>query len=448
MSKIGLIIKREYGSRVKKKSFIIMTLLGPILIAAFYASAIYMGIQESGSIQVLLLDETHLANSKDFPTSENFEFATFNGTTVDDLKNELQEKNSIDQIGIYLPGNLIKVNEAKIFFSEPLSANKQAELKETVNDFAEKLKVEKAGFDLKAYSKIQTRMNIAVIDVNTNEESITEIKSTIGFLFSIIIYVFIFMYGVQVMRGVIEEKTSRIIEVMVSSVKPFQLMMGKIVGIALVGLTQFLMWIILSSVFMLFIQGALLPDLFDPAAIASQSQDLMQSQNLMQSQELIDAGENINSTKVNDLLRALINIPWVLLVSLFIFYFLGGYLLYASLFAAVGAAVDSESDTQQFMVPITLPLVFAFVISSMAINNPGGEAIVWFSHVPFTSPIVMLVRVAMGDVAWWEILTSMFILIVSFILTTKLASKIYRIGILMYGKKVTYKELFKWLKYK
>lgn len=199
---------------------------------------------------------------------------------------------------------------------------------------------------------------------------------------------------------------------------------------------------------MLFIQGALLPDLFDPSAIASQSQDLMQSQNLMQSQELIDAGENINSTKVNDLLRALINIPWVLLVSLFIFYFLGGYLLYASLFAAVGAAVDSESDTQQFMVPITLPLVFAFVISSMAINNPGGEAIVWFSHVPFTSPIVMLVRVAMGDVAWWEILTSMFILIVSFILTTKLASKIYRIGILMYGKKVTYKELFKWLKYK
>ncbi|MDA8715064.1 ABC transporter permease [Flavobacteriales bacterium] len=448
MSKIGLIIKREYGSRVKKKSFIIMTLLGPILIAAFYASAIYMGIQESGSMQVLLLDETHLANSKDFPTSENFEFATFNGTTVDDLKNELQEKNSIDQIGLYLPGNLIKVNEAKIFFSEPLSANKQAELKETVNDFAEKLKVEKAGFDLKAYSKIQTRMNIAVIDVNTNEESITEIKSTIGFLFSIIIYVFIFMYGVQVMRGVIEEKTSRIIEVMVSSVKPFQLMMGKIVGIALVGLTQFLMWIILSSVFMLFIQGALLPDLFDPSAIASQSQDLMQSQNLMQSQELIDAGENINSTKVNDLLRALINIPWVLLVSLFIFYFLGGYLLYASLFAAVGAAVDSESDTQQFMVPITLPLVFAFVISSMAINNPGGEAIVWFSHVPFTSPIVMLVRVAMGDVAWWEILTSMFILIVSFILTTKLASKIYRIGILMYGKKVTYKELFKWLKYK
>ncbi len=448
MSKIGLIIKREYGSRVKKKSFIIMTLLGPILIAVFYASAIYMGIQESGSMQVLLLDETHLANSKDFPTSENFEFATFNGTTVDDLKNELQEKNSIDQIGLYLPGNLIKVNEAKIFFSEPLSANKQAELKETVNDFAEKLKVEKAGFDLKAYSKIQTRMNIAVIDVNTNEESITEIKSTIGFLFSIIIYVFIFMYGVQVMRSVIEEKTSRIIEVMVSSVKPFQLMMGKIVGIALVGLTQFLMWIILSSVFMLFIQGALLPDLFDPSAIASQSQDLMQSQNLMQSQELIDAGENINSTKVNDLLRALINIPWVLLVSLFIFYFLGGYLLYASLFAAVGAAVDSESDTQQFMVPITLPLVFAFVISSMAINNPGGEAIVWFSHVPFTSPIVMLVRVAMGDVAWWEILTSMFILIVSFILTTKLASKIYRIGILMYGKKVTYKELFKWLKYK
>lgn len=447
MNKIGLIIKREYGSRVKKKSFIVMTLLGPILIAAFYASAIYMGIQETGSVQVLLLDETHLANSRDFPPTENFNFVNFNGQSVDDLKKELQEKNDGEKIGLYLPGNLIKVNEAKIFFSEPLSTNKQSELKETVNDFAEKLKVEKAGFDLQAYSKIQTRMNIAVIDVNTNEESITEIKSTIGFLFSIIIYIFIFMYGVQVMRGVIEEKSSRIIEVMVSSVRPFQLMMGKIVGIALVGLTQFLMWIILSSVFMLFIQSALLPDLFDPSAIASQSQDLMQSQNLIQSQELNESG-GVDTTKVNTLLRALMNTPWALLIGLFIFYFLGGYLLYASLFAAVGAAVDSESDTQQFMVPITLPLVFAFVISSLAISNPGGTAIVWFSHIPFTSPIVMLVRVAMGDVAWWEIITSMFILIVTFILTTKLASKIYRIGILMYGKKVTYKELFKWLRYK
>jgi len=168
----------------------------------------------------------------------------------------------------------------------------------------------------------------------------------------------------------------------------------------------------------------------------------------MQSQELINTGSNNNATQINALVQVLLNTPWVLLISLFIFYFLAGYLLYASLFAAVGSAVDNESDTQQFMIPITLPLIFAFIIAANSLTNPGGDAIVWFSHIPFTSPVVMLVRVAAGNVEWWEILTSMIILIVTFLLTTKIASKIYRTGILMYGKKPSYKELFKWLRYK
>jgi ABC-2 type transport system permease protein len=427
-----------------------MTLLGPLLIAAFYGAAIYIGIQQSDQVEVLVLDETSLARNTEFQNTDNFRFKTYTGT-AEDLIEELKENNdtTFNKIGVYLPGNITGVNAAKIYYNEPIGSIKQAELRETINDFAEKLKVIKAGIDQDAYATIQTRLNISAIDVNTNSESIEEIKSLIGFFFSFVIYLFIFMYGVQVMRGVIEEKTSRIIEVMVSSVKPFQLMMGKIVGIAMVGLTQFLIWVALSSILMIFVQGALLPDLFDPTMLANVDPgNMMQSQDLMQSQELINAGDNINATQINALVQVLLNTPWVLLISLFIFYFLGGYLLYASLFAAVGSAVDNESDTQQFMIPITLPLIFAFIIAANSLTNPGGDALIWFSHIPFTSPVVMLVRVAVGNVEWWEILTSMIILVVTFLLTTKIASKIYRTGILMYGKKPSYKEIFKWLRYK
>lgn len=450
MNKVALIIKREYSSRVKKKSFIIMTILGPLLIAAFYAAAIYIGIQQSDQVEVLLLDETTLARTSEFQDTDNFRFKSYTGT-VDELMHELKENNdtTFNRIGVYLPGNITGVNAAKIYYNEPIGSEKQAELRETINDFAEKMKVLKAGIDKTAYAEIQTRLNISAIDVNTNTESIEEIRGLIGIAFSFVIYLFIFMYGVQVMRGVIEEKTSRIIEVMVSSVKPFQLMMGKIVGIAMVGLTQFLIWVGLSAVLMIIIQGAILPDLFDPSTVATLNEgNLMQSQDLMQSQELINAGENTNATKINSLVQVLMNTPWLKLIILFVFYFLGGYLLYAALFAAVGSAVDNESDTQQFMLPITIPLVFAFIISTNSIANPGSEAMIWFSHIPFTSPVVMLVRVAAGNVEWWEILTSMVLLVLTFLLTTKIASKIYRTGILMYGKKASYKELFKWLRYK
>ena len=244
---------------------------------------------------------------------------------------------------------------------------------------------------------------------------------------------FIFTFGMQVMRGVIEEKTSRIIEVIISSVKPFQLMMGKIIGIGLVGLTQFLAWIILTGVLIIIMAFAFDIDMGSPDNVAQMSTDLAQ----------MDTGKGINSA-----LMSILGLPWLQLIFSFLFYFLGGYFLYSSLYAAIGAAVDSETDTQQFLMPVMLPLMLGFYVTQMSVmTNPEGSAIFWLSMIPFTSPVAMLVRISMDSVELWEVLLSMFLLVITFIGTTWLAGKIYRTGILMYGKKASWKEMFKWLKY-
>jgi ABC-2 type transport system permease protein len=254
------------------------------------------------------------------------------------------------------------------------------------------------------------------------------------------------MFGVQVMKGVIEEKTNRIIEIVVSSVKPFELLMGKIIGIAMVGLTQFVGWVMISMVLMFTIFSIYFPNQYNAATQADiESQELVSQNNQDQISSNIIEFSEVSDFLLND-------INWVLMIGLFIFYFLGGYLLYGGLMAAIGSAVDNETDTQQFMLPMSLPLVFAIAISQVVITNPMSNIAFWLSEIPFTSPIIMLVRVAMGvgdgGIPVWELVLSMFLLIATFILTTYIASKIYRIGILMYGKKASYKEIIKWLRYK
>jgi len=255
---------------------------------------------------------------------------------------------------------------------------------------------------------------------------------------------FIFIYGVQVMRGVIEEKTNRILEVIISSVRPFQLMMGKIIGVAMVGLTQFLLWVVLTFA---------LTSVASPLLFGGQSKwDQVKKQ--MDQVEQVEKGSGVSIEEISggdetleeffEVLSS-INIPQILLS--FIFFFLGGYLLYSALFAAVGSAVDSETDTQQFMLPITIPLVLAIIVAQTVITNPDSQIAFWFSMVPFTSPVVMMVRLPFGVPAW-ELYLSMALLIIGFLATTWLAARIYRIGVLMYGKKITYKELGKWLFYK
>ncbi len=290
------------------------------------------------------------------------------------------------------------------------------------------------------YKRMKVKISFLEIDIdNIGEASTKQEQAIVGFIFAIIIYMFIFIYGVQVMKGVIEEKTNRIVEVLISSVKPFQLMMGKIIGIGMVGLTQFLIWVILSMVFVSIGQGILFSMIDSPAAMM----EAQQSMTTGGSQEVMDL---VNS----EVYKVLANIPWTLLIFTFIFFFLGGFLLYGSLFAAIGSAVDSETDTQQFMLPVSLPLIFGFVVTEFMLQNPEGDIGFWFSLIPFTSPIVIMVKTAMGYEAGtiWQLFLSMFILIVTFVFIVWMAGKIYRTGILMYGKKASYKELWKWLFYK
>ena len=262
----------------------------------------------------------------------------------------------------------------------------------------------------------------------------------IGMFASVLIYLFIFLYGVQVMRGVIEEKNNRIVEVIISSVKPFQLMMGKIIGIALVGLTQFVLWVVLTTT----ISGIVTQKLSSKMTSTTEQTTGVA---VGAGASAFDQSKQMSGNDAAQIMDAINTINFPLLIGTFIFYFLGGYLLYSALFAAIGSAVDNESETQQFMFPVTIPLIFSFVLSSSAVaNNPDGPIAFWMSMIPLTSPIVMMVRIPFG-VPVWQLVLSMVLLILGFMGTVWVAAKIYRTGILMYGKKVTFKELYKWLRY-
>ena len=300
--------------------------------------------------------------------------------------------------------------------------------------------VDSLKLDYEKYKRAKLDVSFAEININKlGEEDHTQERAVIGFVFAILIYMFIFMYGVQVMRGVLEEKTNRIVEVMISSVKPFQLMMGKVVGIGLVGLTQFLIWVILSAVLATFGLNYFESHLVNGAAV-------------LENGAVVGNGMNqaamAQSLMNNEAINWIFLINWPLMVGMFIFFFIGGFLLYASLFAAIGAAVDSDSDTQQFMLPVTLPLVFSYIVSAMLITNPESPIGNFFSIFPLTSPITIMVKTAIGNISVLHLISAMASLIVAFLFFIWLGAKIYRVGILSYGKKVSYKDLWKWIRQK
>lgn len=458
MNKIGLIIKREYSTRVKKKSFIIMTLLGPLLIVGFLSLAIFISTQQESSYSILVLDESDnvLMNSilnfnekykKKYDLNPASLDKNYSDLNYESVQKKFKDDDKYDLL-LYLPENILRSNTSKCLYKEVPSLKAQKHLASIINKTIEieKLKVE--NWDRKKYESIKTSINLDVIDIEHLENQNIQKRAVVGYIFAIIIYMFILLFGVQVMRGVIEEKTNRVVEVIVSSVRPFQLMMGKIIGIALVGLTQFGIWVLLSIVLMLGVFTFYFPDQYNAANQAKNVTE--QTQIINEIQQPLEKDNAIEFSEVSDFIINEIN--WPLMLGLFVFYFLGGYLLYGSLMAAIGSAVDSESDTQQFMIPITIPLIFAFILAQNVITNPAGSASFWLSEIPFTSPIVMLVRVAMGvgegGIPVWEVLLSMGLLIITFIGTTWLAGKIYRTGILMYGKKASYKELLKWIRHK
>ena len=420
MRKIWLIIKREYLVRVRKKSFIVMTIVGPLLMVALMIFPAYLANQTQ-EVRTIAIDEDGFEFTNQIEDTDFLHFSKIPNQEAVLLKNDFSKSN-------YYALLRIKENNFTLYSNQQISLSVSKAIENQLEQIIEHQKLKAAGIDLdilsEAESTVRITTKIITEDGNTTKSK-AEASMGIGFICGILIYIFIFMYGTMVMRGVIEEKTSRIVEVIISSVKPFQLMMGKIIGVALVGLTQFLLWILLTI------------------AITSVA-ELM----------FINAGSmstELSSTQQSSLLIELSNltggINLVQIFISFIFYFLAGYLMYSSLFAAVGSAVDAEADSQQFVLPITIPLILAFILIQPIMENPDGPLAFWMSIIPFTSPVIMMVRLPFG-VANWELALSMGILILSFVLTTYLAGKIYRTGILMYGKKTSYKELWKWLSYK
>ncbi|MBK9638399.1 MAG: ABC transporter permease [Bacteroidetes bacterium] len=442
MNKILLILQREYVTRVKKKSFIVMTILGPILMAAIAIVPILIAKYSDDKInKIMVIDQRPEIFTTMLPSSETVLFVN-SKISLDSAKRAFDPEKFYGIL--YLQDDMVKNPGGAMLFTE-----KQANLSVTnyIENSLEKQieqdKLKAEGIDQKTLSSIETTVNLKTLSLK-GEENSAELATIVGFICGFLIYLFIFLYGVQVMRGVIEEKTNRIVEVIISSVKPFELMMGKIIGIALVGLTQFLLWIILT----LTITTIASKVIIDPQTDAKVVAQTMKINNLDQrALEELGATPKVKEDAITKVFSQLSSINFPLIITCFFIYFLGGYLLYSALFAAIGAAVDNETETQQFMLPVTIPLILAFIVAQSIVQNPDSQLGFWFSIFPLTSPVVMMVRIAFG-VPPWELALSIGLLIAGFIGATWLAGRIYRTGILLYGKKVNYKELAKWLFYK
>ena len=454
-SKIVIIIKREFLTRIRKKSFIIMSILGPFLFAAVAILPMYFATMEDKEVKnIAVVDSTHTFVNK-IPDNANLKFKYLKNADINRLRYTFQSEGYWGVLYIQ-PAIRDSSNGAELISKSQPNISTKQHIQNAIEKEIEHQKLltyNIANID-DILKSVKTSINLKTITLEEggkSKESFTEMSMIVGYASGFLIYLFIFLFGTQVMRGVIEEKTSRIVEVIVSSVKPFELMLGKIIGIAGVGLLQFLIWIVLSTTIFSAAQSAIVPAtkvLATEKTVASH--DVLNSHQTETKPALPVAQVqplDEKAAKFKEVTQALQhqNIP--LIIGAFLFYFIGGYLLYASLFAAVGSAVDSETDTQQFMLPITIPLILAIYVMISTINNPDSSMSFWFSMIPLTSPIVMMARIPFG-VSNYELALSAFILIASFIGTTWLAGKIYRTGILMYGKKVSYKELWKWVKYK
>ena len=440
MNKTLLIIQREYLTRVRKKSFIIMTILGPVLIAAMIILPTMLSEwSEAEEKRIAVLDETGVYFEK-FKNQEKITFYhVFEGLETE-KDGALYEKGDLL---LYIPKTELNLPvNAELFSTKQPGLNVTSYIKSIMKTVIENEKLKAQGIDPEILKSAKANINLSTIRVEEDgveKESYTEVEVGIAVFGGIMIYFFIFMFGAQVLKGVMEEKSNRIVEVIISSVKPFQLMMGKIVGIALVGLTQFLLWIILTGVFLVIFQASFGGDL----STGLQSMDAQNQ--LMPSAGQVETA--IDSNKMSQIAEIISSINLQAMVLAFIFYFLGGYLLYSSLFAAIGGAVDHEADSQQFMLPVSIPLIFAVMMSGVVVNQPDSSLSFWLSIIPFTSPITMMMRIPFG-VPYWELFLSAFVLILGFILTTWLAGKIYRTGILMYGQKVNYAIIWKWIRQK
>jgi len=436
MNKIILIIKREYLSRVRKKSFIVMTLLGPILMAGLMMTPLLMDTSDSEAREIWVCDESNLFQTQFEDVNDtHFEFINQN---IEEVKRGFNESDAFALVHIPKVDTAtidILESSVKVYAHKPMSFSHQRLISKNIESVVESIKLKEEGLTRELIDRTRSDVELKTIilgESGVEKSGSTEIAMGLSMAGGFLIYIFIFLYGAMVMRGVMEEKTSRIVEIIISSVKPFQLMMGKIIGVAMVGFTQFALWIILTFVIST-VATTMLVDATD-----------INITELAQGTELV-AQELQNESGLTIILNQLEQMNITFILMMFLFYFVGGYLMYGSLFAAVGAAVDSETDTQQFMMPITIPLIFSFIALQTILENPDSPLAFWCSIIPFTSPIVMMGRLPF-DPPMWEIALSMVLLIIGFIFTSWIAGRIYRVGILMHGQKVSYKILWKWIK--
>lgn len=450
MNKIFLIIRREYLTRVRKKSFIIMTILGPLLFASFIILMAWSSQaedKEEKTIAVVETDEFGQTKPESerlfnvFPNKDNLRFQ-YVSASLEVLKSSLSHSKYFGIL--HIPYNVINSETVEFYTRKQPSLGIESLITQSLEKYIYNQKLEAKNISLDVIQAAQSNIRFKTIKLEKDgsyvEQNQQDLRRIVGYISGFLIYFFIFFYGSQVMRGVIEEKTNRIVEVIISSVKPFQLMMGKIIGIGLIGLTQFMLWIMLT---------------FGIVAVGQQVMGMTKHykteqitpQSLLEANTPVQQPNSINTEDIQNVFGEFTFRDFLVILFSFLFYFISGYILYASLFAAVGAAVDSETDTQQFMLPVTLPLIFSIAMMMNAFSNPEGQLAMIFSIVPLTSPVVMMARIGFG-IPFEQVMASVILLVLTFILTTWMAGKIYRTGILMYGKKASYKELWKWIRYK
>jgi len=447
MNKIAIIIKREYLTRVRKKSFIIMTILAPLLMAGFVILIPLIMLSGDKELKKIAIIEERTSIFKNIiPDTKDEKFIYLDNVNINDLIPTFDDAGYFGVL--YLSPDalnnpiLYSKKQPDIGLLEHISGSMKKEIER------QKLLTYNIQNLDSILTQIRTNVSVStklVDEAGKTTETSTGIAMALAYIGGLLMYMLVFIFGSQVMRGVIEEKTSRVVEVIVSSVKPAELMMGKIIGIALVGLTQFLIWVFLTIGAVAVVKSTILSKADIPEITQNLTQDVMSS---AQGQSLPAQDKQISPelaefTKIFD---NAMNQNWLLIVFSFVFYFVTGYLLYAALFAAIGSAVDNETETQQFMMPVTIPIIIALLVAMGTMQNPESSLAFWFSIIPFTSPIVMIARIPFGVPAW-QIALSMALMVITFIAFVWMSAKVYRTGILMYGKKTSWKELWKWLRY-
>lgn len=432
---ISLIISREYLTRVRKKSFIIITLLWPILMAALIAlpALLVMQSEKNQHAHVLIVDETNIFINS-FEENDNTSFSYQSGD-INALKQDAFDNEKYDCVFHILSNS--EGLKSNLYYRDKLPNSLQGNLESQMNEiFFNRLLQDSLHIHPQEFEKIQnlTKVKITTVQVNDTgreHENAAEINMIVGMVSGFLIYFSIFLFAGQVLRGVLEEKTNRIVEVLISSVKPIELLIGKIVGIALVGITQFLIWVLLT---------------FGIISVASLAlPNLMKSPAVEMTQDMEITAENIPDISLFQEINNYFSISFVEIILCFFFFFVVGYLIYSTLFAATGSVVDNEADSQQYTLPVTIPMILSIILVPSVSNNPNGSLAFWFSMIPLTSPITMMVRLPSG-VPLWQLLTSMGLALLFLVFCIWFAAKVYRIGILMYGKKTSWKEIFRWLK--